>query len=454
MSLHTHLNACVTMEHSEEVSSVPGIFEVDQVSAEPAEAVRFFSAIHSVDCRLISQRGAPKVDIQGTRWDDFGIYVAKFSSPLEFTLGGSRHHHVLSMCMDGAVLFDDGDNKTHCNHGALLPIAPGGGVRLSILKSETKLVNFIIGTKAVDGCFSKLARRSGGGSVIFDQKLASMKVSRQWEHAATCLSHMLHISNTPRTAVQLVIEHMVKILLINHPHNCKEFLADDPLKNERLALVAVDAISLDPLRWKTLGRIAEHLKCSTSSLESEIRSLTGKTSGELFVDARMRILNAALSRGDRESFVSILKHHGFSISNRFIVDYIRRFGEPPSATYRRNRADGATSHDQSVQFTPYEHQINEFIDSSLGKAISLTDISRVIGLSEHETIAAFKQMFAKTPIQYVIERRLERAKWLLRNTSASILSIAIECGFGTQSHLTTSMKKYIGSTPNKIRFQR
>lgn len=454
MLLHTHLNTSITRARSEECPGASGMHEIDQEIHDPAEVARVLSTIHSVDCRIISWEGTPRVHVRGRRWRDWGVYIATFSAPLELKLSGPRHDHLLSMCMEGLALFDDGNSQISCTDGSLLPISPGGSICFSILKKATKIINITISTKAMDNCFSKMARISNRRSVTLAHDLASATVSRQWAHAATSLSHMLHICNAPKAAAQLLIEHMVKILLVDHPHNCREFLTDDPFKNERLAIAAVEAISLDPLRWKTLGRIAAQLKCPTNLLEREIRNLTGKSSGELFAESRMDFLKSALEKNESNSFVGILKSHGFSISNRFVVNYIRRFGEPPSTTYRRGKEQGAIPAKHPMQFTSYENQVNEYIDSMIGKPISLANISRVVGLSEHETITVFKQFFSKTPIQYVIERRLERAKWLLQNTSASILSIAIECGFRTQSHLTTSMRKYIGSTPNKIRFDR
>ncbi|WP_146643162.1 helix-turn-helix domain-containing protein, partial [Shigella sonnei] len=59
--------------------------------------------------------------------------------------------------------------------------------------------------------------------------------------------------------------------------------------------------------------------------------------------------------------------------------------------------------------------------------------------------------FSCTPAQYIIERRLERARWLLENTTDSILSIALDCGFGTQSYLSTAIRRHFGVTPRELR---
>ncbi|WP_241770302.1 helix-turn-helix transcriptional regulator [Burkholderia gladioli] len=71
--------------------------------------------------------------------------------------------------------------------------------------------------------------------------------------------------------------------------------------------------------------------------------------------------------------------------------------------------------------------------------------------SEYDTIEAFKAAFSRTPKQYLIERRLAHARAMLRDGSATILAIAMACGFGTQSHLTATMRMHFGETPGQIR---
>ncbi|WP_235212748.1 helix-turn-helix transcriptional regulator [Burkholderia paludis] len=81
------------------------------------------------------------------------------------------------------------------------------------------------------------------------------------------------------------------------------------------------------------------------------------------------------------------------------------------------------------------------------------DLCRLVGMSERATIDAFRSQFSRTPAQYIIERRLERARWMLEHTSDSILSIALDCGFGTQSYLSTAIKRHFGATPRELRMR-
>src|SRR5262249_12860606 len=51
------------------------------------------------------------------------------------------------------------------------------------------------------------------------------------------------------------------------------------------------------------------------------------------------------------------------------------------------------------------------------------------------------------PHHYVVERRVERAKQLLRGTRASLLEISMSTGFSSQSHFNSTFHRVVGATP-------
>ena len=53
--------------------------------------------------------------------------------------------------------------------------------------------------------------------------------------------------------------------------------------------------------------------------------------------------------------------------------------------------------------------------------------------------------------QYILRRRVERAKLLLQDRSLSIAQVAFATGFAHQSHLARHMRKILGMTPAVVR---
>ena len=56
-----------------------------------------------------------------------------------------------------------------------------------------------------------------------------------------------------------------------------------------------------------------------------------------------------------------------------------------------------------------------------------------------------------TPIEYLIEVRLQQAKKLLRRGDIPITQVALRCGFNSSSHLASSFQRVLHMTPSEYR---
>lgn len=95
--------------------------------------------------------------------------------------------------------------------------------------------------------------------------------------------------------------------------------------------------------------------------------------------------------------------------------------------------------------------LNEFIRENLTVNFSLSDLSSVLDRSPLQMARAFKSTTGETPYRYVLMRRVERARTLLKSSEKTIAEIAYECGFASQSHMTTVFSGKLGITPAKYR---
>ncbi len=95
--------------------------------------------------------------------------------------------------------------------------------------------------------------------------------------------------------------------------------------------------------------------------------------------------------------------------------------------------------------------MRDLIESSLSEDLGLERLAAAAGIGAHRFSTAFTREFGISPHQYVIERRLTRARTLLRQVDKPIAAIAYETGFASQSHLTTAFKKAVGTTPGAYR---
>jgi AraC family transcriptional regulator len=93
----------------------------------------------------------------------------------------------------------------------------------------------------------------------------------------------------------------------------------------------------------------------------------------------------------------------------------------------------------------------DYIEANLTADLSLTGLAAAVGARPHRLARDFRDRTGTPLHQYVLSRRVERAAQLLRTSPAPIASIAFECGFADQSHLTTAFRRRVGVTPAVFR---
>lgn len=96
-------------------------------------------------------------------------------------------------------------------------------------------------------------------------------------------------------------------------------------------------------------------------------------------------------------------------------------------------------------------RVQLFVEANLGRPLPLKELAGRSGLSAFHFARAFKQTMGVTPHAYVLQRRVERARELLRTTDRSLGEVALETGFGSQSHFTTVFRRITGLTPAVVR---
>jgi AraC family transcriptional regulator len=96
-------------------------------------------------------------------------------------------------------------------------------------------------------------------------------------------------------------------------------------------------------------------------------------------------------------------------------------------------------------------RVIDFIEVNMEKPLDLNDLSRAACLNPVYFGRQFKRTTNMSPHQFVIQRRIERAKSLLATTSQPIAEVAAACGFCHQEHLTRVFRIRCGTTPSAYR---
>jgi AraC family transcriptional regulator len=98
-------------------------------------------------------------------------------------------------------------------------------------------------------------------------------------------------------------------------------------------------------------------------------------------------------------------------------------------------------------------RIAAYVEEHLEEPIGLDELAAQVNLSRFHLCTAFRRATGRPPHAYVTERRIERARALLRNPHLRISDIAPAVGFATPSAFTAAFRRITGMTPSDYRRQ-
>ncbi len=92
-----------------------------------------------------------------------------------------------------------------------------------------------------------------------------------------------------------------------------------------------------------------------------------------------------------------------------------------------------------------------YIDKNISEKYKLEKLAKEFGISKFDFIKKFKSSTDVTPHRFIIRKKLERSKNLLKEISLSLSDITHILNFSDQSHFSNSFKKMFGMTPLEFR---
>ncbi len=92
-----------------------------------------------------------------------------------------------------------------------------------------------------------------------------------------------------------------------------------------------------------------------------------------------------------------------------------------------------------------------YIEANLESKMDIDDLANVVALSRSHFSRAFKHSVGLSPMEYVVVRRVERAKVMISETREPLAEVALACGFADQAHLNRRFRDIVGISPGRWR---
>jgi len=165
-----------------------------------------------------------------------------------------------------------------------------------------------------------------------------------------------------------------------------------------------------------LRRVGKLVDARVGALATAVNAerVAGFPSGRLFLDSVEQALAVALV-------------NGYAVRDRSVQTHRGALG---SARLRR---------------------IKEFIDAKIEDDLTLCEMAQAVELSTAYFSRMFRKSTGETPHQFLLRRRLERAKKRLRSADGRVLDVAVACGFKSQQHFAQVFHHVCRVTPTEYR---
>lgn len=103
------------------------------------------------------------------------------------------------------------------------------------------------------------------------------------------------------------------------------------------------------------------------------------------------------------------------------------------------------------KYLAISEDVISYINTHFTEDITITKLASIAKLSLYHFIRTFKKETGFTPHEYIVNTRINNAKYLLKNSPNSVKDICFNSGFSSESAFCSTFKKNVGLTPAKYR---
>ncbi len=97
------------------------------------------------------------------------------------------------------------------------------------------------------------------------------------------------------------------------------------------------------------------------------------------------------------------------------------------------------------------HEAISFMESNFRRQVTLDELARRAGMSRSQFVRVFRASNGTSPVDYLIDLRLDAAQRMMLASARSISEIALDCGFADSNYFSRQFKRRLGMSPKDYR---
>ncbi|MEM6616294.1 MAG: GlxA family transcriptional regulator [Pseudomonadota bacterium] len=130
-----------------------------------------------------------------------------------------------------------------------------------------------------------------------------------------------------------------------------------------------------------------------------------------------------------------------AVSDQFMHQAIRHHDDPQRLALRQRLG---VTHERLLK-------VIELMEANLEEPLPREELAKTAGVSVRQVERLFRAYLGRTLGEHYLDLRLQRARHLLRQTSQSVMKVAVACGFVSASHFSRAYRQRFGTPPRADR---
>jgi AraC family transcriptional regulator len=258
------------------------------------------------------------------------------------------------------------------------------------------------------------------------------------------------IQEAPFEAVETPVLHPFLIYHLYHPTDVTRKVAGAHIER---ALIGPRRMCLTPggttVRWQHCGHpeiLQVYLRQSTYA--AAVEAMYGCDVSAAEIVPRFAILDPLL---EQLALTIAAALRDTSVEDGLYIDTLAQMIAVHLARHHSSRSRPNPRPIANVAPTWKIRRLIDFIEENLDRDLSLEALAAEVEISPLYLPRAFKTAVGQSTHQYVLRRRVERARKLLGGSDMPIAEIALCSGFSSQSHLSNWFLRFVGVSPATYR---